>query len=190
VRQPYIDPAHCVGCGACEFACPVRDRPAVYVTSVGESRSKANQILLQRVAAGVSWLPESGDAADWAKTSATRTFESDDLWKYVDGDAERYLRAGVRRTLTASYKYAGTVEAVADIHLMESARAAAAIFESEPSAGSRSIALGDAGRSYGQSLTFHRGRFFVRLVAYQQGPQTEQGLMKLAGGIDARLPRQ
>jgi len=27
VRQPYIDPARCVGCGACEYVCPVRDRP-------------------------------------------------------------------------------------------------------------------------------------------------------------------
>jgi polyferredoxin len=48
VRQPYVDPSHCVGCGACEFACPVQDRPAVYVTSVGESRSRTNQILLNR----------------------------------------------------------------------------------------------------------------------------------------------
>jgi polyferredoxin len=48
VRQPYVDPQLCVGCGACEFACPVQDRPAIYVTSVGESRSKANQILLER----------------------------------------------------------------------------------------------------------------------------------------------
>ncbi|MFB3917203.1 MAG: 4Fe-4S binding protein [Terriglobales bacterium] len=48
VRQPYLQPERCVGCGACEFACPVQDRPAVYVTSVGESRSKANQILLRR----------------------------------------------------------------------------------------------------------------------------------------------
>jgi polyferredoxin len=48
VRQPHVDPNRCVGCGACEFACPVKDRPAVYVTSIGESRSRTHQILLQR----------------------------------------------------------------------------------------------------------------------------------------------
>jgi polyferredoxin len=48
VKRPYIDPELCTGCGACEFACPVVDKPAVYVTSVGETRSPENQILLQR----------------------------------------------------------------------------------------------------------------------------------------------
>jgi len=48
VQRPYIDPALCTGCGACEFACPVVDKPAVYVTAVGESRSRENQILLER----------------------------------------------------------------------------------------------------------------------------------------------
>jgi polyferredoxin len=48
LKQPHVDPARCVGCGACEYACPVQDRPAVYVTSVGESRSRTNQILLNR----------------------------------------------------------------------------------------------------------------------------------------------
>jgi len=43
-----VDPARCTGCGACEYACPVFDRKAVYVTSVGESRSETNQILLER----------------------------------------------------------------------------------------------------------------------------------------------
>ena len=48
LKQPRVDPSRCVGCGACEFACPLQDRPAVYVTSIGESRSPSSQVLLTR----------------------------------------------------------------------------------------------------------------------------------------------
>ncbi len=187
VRQPYIDPERCVGCGACEFVCPIKDRPAVYVTSAGESRSKTNQILLEQPHKLASWLPQSGDAPGWTRVGETRLFEAADLWKYVDGDAERYLRAGVRRTLTASYRYRDTVETVADIYLMDAPQGAASVFESEPSAGSRPVALGDAGRSYGQSVTFHQGAFFVRLTAYQDTPQTEAALVSLGQAIERKL---
>ncbi len=48
LKQPRVDPSRCVGCGACEYACPLQERPAVYVTSIGESRSPGSQILLTK----------------------------------------------------------------------------------------------------------------------------------------------
>jgi polyferredoxin len=47
LQRPHVDPNLCIGCGACEKVCPVQDQPAVYITSVGETRSKTNVILLE-----------------------------------------------------------------------------------------------------------------------------------------------
>jgi polyferredoxin/formate hydrogenlyase subunit 6/NADH:ubiquinone oxidoreductase subunit I len=46
VKQPHVDLELCIGCGICEAKCPVRGRPAITVTSLGESRSPDNQLLL------------------------------------------------------------------------------------------------------------------------------------------------
>jgi len=46
LKQPYVDLTLCTGCGTCEARCPVFDGPAVHVTSVGETRSAKNRIIL------------------------------------------------------------------------------------------------------------------------------------------------
>jgi polyferredoxin len=56
LKRPYIDPVKCIGCGICEHECPVKDDPAVYVTAIGESRSKDRSLLLSLV---------DGHAQDW-----------------------------------------------------------------------------------------------------------------------------
>jgi len=47
VKRPHVDPERCIGCGTCESVCPVQNKPAVYVTNIGETRSRTNQILLE-----------------------------------------------------------------------------------------------------------------------------------------------
>ncbi len=46
LKVPMVDLELCIGCGICETLCPVADRPAIYVTSTGESRSEDNQLLI------------------------------------------------------------------------------------------------------------------------------------------------
>jgi polyferredoxin len=37
---PHVDAGRCIGCGKCEKNCPLDDRPAIFVTSSGESREE------------------------------------------------------------------------------------------------------------------------------------------------------
>ncbi|MBI4875211.1 MAG: 4Fe-4S dicluster domain-containing protein [Acidobacteria bacterium] len=188
IRQPYVDPAKCVGCGACEYACPVKDRPAVYVTSIGESRSKSNQILLRRAAPKTaSPFPESGEVPGWKRLGETRTFPAGRLWEYINGDADRYLQAGVQRALTTGYRFQDRIDAVADIYVFAQPAGARRIMESESAEGSRPIEIGNAARLYGASLTFCQGNHFVRLIAYQEAPENPNALRDLALAINRRL---
>ena len=47
VQRPRVNVDLCIGCGVCENVCPVQNKPAVYVTNIGETRSRTNQILLE-----------------------------------------------------------------------------------------------------------------------------------------------
>jgi polyferredoxin len=47
LNKPFIVPDLCIGCGICQAECPVVDQPAVYVTAVGESRSRSRRLLLR-----------------------------------------------------------------------------------------------------------------------------------------------
>jgi hypothetical protein len=134
-------------------------------------------------------LPETGDVRGWTKTGQTRTFQADDLWKYIDGDADKYIRRGVERALTADYSNQDKIEATADIYVMGSAQGAREVFESEPSVDSRPVQIGDAGRLYRGSLTFRKGPYFVRLVAYQDAPNVGMALEDLGRAIESKLER-
>jgi len=132
-------------------------------------------------------FPKTGEVSGWIQNGETRTFEAGNLWQYNDGDADRYIQAGAEKLLTADYRYQGKTDAVADIYVMKNAEGAKTILESESEVGSQAVQVGMAGRLYGTSVTFRQGRYFVRLVAYEEAPQVSQALVDLGRAIEARL---
>ena len=135
------------------------------------------------------FFPASNQVAGWAKTGDTRTFEAAVLWKYIDGDAERYLKAGVQRVSTADYKFQDKVNATVDIYTMGNAEGAEKIFKSEPAVDVKPILLGDAARLSSQNLVFRKGTYLARIVAFEESAETQQALLQLGHGIELRLAR-
>jgi len=66
-------------------------------------------------ASGVAF-PQTNEVSGWTKSGETRTFAASELSNYIDGDAEKYLKAGVRETSTADYKFSDQTQAVADVY--------------------------------------------------------------------------
>jgi hypothetical protein len=127
--------------------------------------------------------PFAPQLGNWSKAGVTRTFSADKLADYIDGDAERFVRAGVEKALTADYKDSHGAEAVADVFVMKNPGAATKIFDGESPAGSHPVQIGEGARSYGQSVTFRKGAYFARVVAYQETPAVEA----LAKAVAAEL---
>jgi uncharacterized protein DUF6599 len=135
------------------------------------------------------FFPAANQVAGWTRTADIRTFEAADLWKYIDGEAERYLKAGVQRVSTTDYKFQNKLEAVVDIYTMGNAEGAEKIFKSERAVDVKAIQLGDDAVMSGQSLIFRKGACLVRIVAYEESAETQQALLQLGHGIELQLAR-
>jgi len=138
-------------------------------------------------APAIDFFPANNAVPGWVKSSETRTFEASHLWEYVDGDADKYVQAGVVKTLTSDYRFNGKTDATVDVYVMGAASGAQKIYESESAVGSQPLTIGDAGRYAKGSLTFRQGPYFVRLVAYEDSPEIAKGLMDLAHAVSNRL---
>ena len=133
-------------------------------------------------------FPASGAVAGWEKSGKTQSYDAANLWQYIDGGAEQYISAGVVTTSTSDYKFQGNLEATVDVYTMKSADGAKTIFDADPpTADSKIVPLGDAGRLYGQSVVFRKGPALVRITAFEAAPGESDALLALAHGIEGKL---
>ena len=133
-------------------------------------------------------FPASGAVAGWEKGGKTQSYDAANLYEYIDGGAEQYISAGVVGVSTSDYKFQGNLEATVDVYTMKTADGAKTIFDADPpTADSKSVQLGDAGRVYTQSVVFRKGPSLVRITAFDAVPGESDALLALAHGIEGKL---
>ena len=95
-------------------------------------------------------------------------FYSSDLYRYMDGGADIYLKYGLVAMAHREYKSAG-VETTADVFDMGEPLQAFGIYSAERSPEYHFIDIGAEGYSSESTLNFLQGRYYVRLTAFGDG---------------------
>ncbi|MGB8957732.1 MAG: DUF6599 family protein [Candidatus Aminicenantales bacterium] len=134
-----------------------------------------------------AYLPADGAAPGWVKDGDPQEFVGEDLYTYIDGGAEIYREYGFRRVVLQDYKDGSGKSVSLEIFEMETPEAAYGIFTFKRSGKGKSVPLGSGGDLEDYYLNFWKGRFLATLTGFDETPATIDGLLAVAGAVDARI---
>jgi hypothetical protein len=129
-------------------------------------------------------LPAVTGEDGWRMATEPDFFDSENLWEYIDGQAEMYLDYGFQQVVTVDYiSPDGTRSLAVEIYLMESPTHAFGLYAAERSPGESFIEIGVQGYIGENILNFWKGSYYVKLTSFEVVPDLEETLMTLAGVI-------
>jgi hypothetical protein len=129
-------------------------------------------------------LPAAASFGGQASSSAR--FYSADLYRYIDGGAEAFHKAGFVALIHQEYKTKGA-ELTADIYDMGDPARAFRMYAAERPPDCRSIRVGKEGYADEGMLYFVEGAYYVKLLAFGEPGKTAGVLENLARGISGKI---
>jgi hypothetical protein len=136
-----------------------------------------------------SLLPESC-VTGWIKEGKISTYASDDLYKYIDGEAELYLPYGFERAATVMYaKPDGRGNGVVvNIFEMGSLLDAFGIYGNYRAAGTEPVKLGAEGFVEETQVMFYQGRYFVQIMTSGNAAEEPSLFLACAATVSKNMP--
>jgi hypothetical protein len=133
-------------------------------------------------------LPENKEDVTWKSASGPEFFEPENLWKYINGQAEVYLDYGFKLLVTTDYtSMDGSSSIVIEIYQMQNPNHAFGIYAAERSPSDNFIKIGVQGYLEETVLNFWKGSYYIKLSSFQRSPNTKEILMKLAAVIAKKI---
>lgn len=134
-------------------------------------------------------MPERIEDGGWQKHLEAQEYEGEDLYLYIDGGAEIYQEYGFHRVIFQDYISLKGKKLSVEVFEMKTSASAFGMYTFKTGSKGKAISLGTQGRLEGYYLNFWKGQFLVTITGFEEGPETEGGLLAVAHAVEARLPR-
>jgi hypothetical protein len=136
----------------------------------------------------IGLLPKEAESPGWHAVSSPQFFEPENLWEYINGQAEMYIDYGFQLLVTLEYRSTDGARSMAiEIYQMKNPKHAFGIYVAERSTEDRLINMGVQGYLGENVLNFWKGQYYVKLTSFQVSSDTEKSLMMLASVIAAKV---
>ncbi len=136
-------------------------------------------------------LPGDDELLGWTLVTESEHFEADNLWEYINGQADFFIDYGFVRVDTVEYRNdKESSSVVLEVYRMGRPQEAFGIFAAERTPDDRSLEIGAQAYLSTNVLGFWQAEQYVKLMSFVEGPTVEQLLIGLAEEISSRIPSQ
>jgi hypothetical protein len=136
-------------------------------------------------------LPADGEMPGWSMVTEPEHYEADNLWEYINGQADFFIDYGFVRVDTAEYRNdQESSSVVLEIYRMGRAQEAFGIFAAERTRDDRPLEIGAGAYLGANVLGFWQAEQYVKLTSFDEGPAVEQALIGFAEEISSRIPNK
>jgi len=136
------------------------------------------------------FLPAPGFSEGWVMGGKVKSYTAEDLYVYINGEAELYMPYGFEALASAFYSRGNDLQPgiVADIYRMRSLIDAFGIYSNYRDTGAELVKIGAGGFIDESQLMFYKDRYFVRLSVSGTVTGGRDVLARCARTIDRKLP--
>jgi hypothetical protein len=133
-------------------------------------------------------LPKEVEIVGQRDPSSPEFFDPENLWRYINGQAEMYLDYGFKLLVTSNYTFMDSSSSMTiEIYQMQSPNHAFGIYAAERSPNDNFINMGVQGYLDENVLNFWKGLYYVKLSSSQTTSDTKKTLMQLASVIADKI---
>jgi hypothetical protein len=136
-------------------------------------------------------LPADGELPGWSRVTEPEYYLADNLWDYINGQADFFIDYGFLRVDAAEYRNdQESSSVVLEVWRMGSPREAFGIFAAERTSEDRPLEIGGGAYLGANVLGFWQSEHYVKLTTFDESPTMEKILTGLAEETSSRLPGQ